>query len=69
MCIGSCTNSSYYDLMVVAGMLKGRRSAPRGERRHRPGGRQSLEMISANGALSDHDLRGLPDAGGLPDSA
>jgi aconitate hydratase len=49
--IGSCTNSSYYDLMVVAGMLKGRKIHPEVSVGIAPGSRQVLEMISANGAL------------------
>ena len=52
VCIGSCTNSSYYDLMVVAGMLKGRKIHPEVSVAIAPGSRQVLEMISANGALN-----------------
>jgi aconitate hydratase len=51
VCIGSCTNSSYYDLMVVAGMLKGRKVHPEVSVAIAPGSRQVLEMITANGAL------------------
>ncbi len=51
VCIGSCTNSSYYDLMMVAGMLKGRKVHPGLSVAIAPGSRQVLEMISANGAL------------------
>ena len=49
--IGSCTNSSYFDLMVVANMLKGRKIHPEVSLGIAPGSRQVLEMISANGAL------------------
>jgi len=49
--IGSCTNSSYFDLMVVANMLKGRKIHPEVSFGIAPGSRQVLEMISANGAL------------------
>ena len=35
VCIGSCTNSSYKDLMTVAAILKGRKVAPEREPRHR----------------------------------
>ncbi len=51
--IGSCTNSSYYDLMVVAAMLKGRKIHPHVSFGVAPGSRQVLEMITANGALHD----------------
>ncbi len=49
--IGSCTNSSYLDLMVVANMLKGRKIHPEVSFGIAPGSRQVLEMITANGAL------------------
>ena len=51
--IGSCTNSSYRDLMVVARMLKGRRAHPDVSFGVVPGSRQVLSMIAANGALND----------------
>ena len=50
--IGSCTNSSYFDLMVVANMLKGRKIHPEVSFGIAPGSRQVLDMISANGALN-----------------
>jgi len=49
--IGSCTNSSYFDLMVVANMLKGRKINSEVSFGIAPGSRQVLDMISANGAL------------------
>jgi aconitate hydratase len=49
--IGSCTNSSYLDLMTVAEMLKGRKIHPGVSFGIAPGSRQVLGMISANGAL------------------
>ncbi len=49
--IGSCTNSSYMDLMVVANTVKGRSIAPEISALLAPGSRQVLEMIAANGAL------------------
>jgi aconitate hydratase len=49
--VGSCTNSSYLDLMVVAAMLKGRKIHPEISFGIAPGSRQVLEMITANGAL------------------
>ena len=51
--IGSCTNSSYADLMTVAGMLKGKKVHPDVSLSISPGSRQVLEMISRNGALAD----------------
>lgn len=53
VCIGSCTNSSYHDLMVSAAMLKGRRVHPDVSLTISPGSRQVLEMIAKNGALED----------------
>jgi aconitate hydratase len=51
--VGSCTNSSYRDLMIVASMLKGRRVFPDVSFGVAPGSRQVLEMIARNGALAD----------------
>lgn len=51
--IGSCTNSSYKDLMTVAEILKGKKVHPDVSLIVAPGSKQVLEMISANGALSD----------------
>jgi aconitate hydratase len=51
--VGSCTNSSYRDLMIVAAMLKGRRVFPDVSLGVAPGSRQVLEMIAKNGALAD----------------
>jgi len=51
--VGSCTNSSYRDLMIVAGMLKGKRVHPDVSVGVAPGSRQVLEMIASNGALAD----------------
>ncbi|WP_347275625.1 aconitate hydratase [Candidatus Kuenenia sp.] len=53
VCIGSCTNSSYHDLMVAAAMLKGKEVHPDVSLTISPGSRQVLEMISKNGALTD----------------
>ena len=49
--IGSCTNSSYRDLMLAAGILKGKKVAPNVSLGIAPGSRQVLSMIAANGAL------------------
>jgi len=51
--IGSCTNSSYKDLMTVAGMLKGRKVNPGLSLAISPGSRQVLEMITESGGLAD----------------
>ena len=51
--VGSCTNSSYRDLMIVASVLKGRRVFPDVSFGIAPGSRQVLEMIAKNGALAD----------------
>jgi aconitate hydratase len=51
--VGSCTNSSYRDLMIVASMLKGRRVFPDVSFGVAPGSRQVLEMVARNGALAD----------------
>ena len=51
VCIGSCTNSSYLDLMRVAAILKGRCVHPSISLTISPGSKQVLSMISANGAL------------------
>ena len=49
--IGSCTNSSYLDLMIVAEMLKGKKVHPHVSFGVVPGSRQVMAMISQNGAL------------------
>jgi len=51
--IGSCTNSSYRDLMIVAGMLKGRTVHPGVELGIAPGSRQVLSMLTENGAIAE----------------
>ncbi len=51
--IGSCTNSSYRDLMTVAAILKGRTVHPQVELGIAPGSRQVLNILAQNGALSD----------------
>ena len=51
--IGSCTNSSFQDLMLCASVLKGRMVHPDVELGIAPGSRQVLEMLAANGALAD----------------
>lgn len=51
--IGSCTNSSYEDLMKVAKILKGHKVHPDVSLVIGPGSRQVMEMIARNGALAD----------------
>ncbi len=51
--IGSCTNSSFADLMMAAAVLKGRRINNRVEFAIAPGSREVLGMLSQNGALAD----------------
>ncbi|MCC8022528.1 MAG: aconitate hydratase, partial [Clostridiales bacterium] len=51
--IGSCTNSSYMDMMKVAAILKGRTVAPSVSLSIAPGSKQVLNMMAQNGALSD----------------
>jgi len=51
--IGSCTNSSYEDLMKVAQVLKGRKVHKDVSLVIAPGSRQVMEMIARNGALGD----------------
>jgi aconitate hydratase len=53
VCIGSCNNSSYIDLMSMARILKGRRIHPDVSLTITPGSKQVFEMISRNGALAD----------------
>jgi len=51
--IGSCTNSSFGDLMMVARILKGRRINNMVEFAIAPGSREVLNMLAENGALAD----------------
>ncbi|MGQ9689558.1 MAG: aconitate hydratase [Desulfobaccales bacterium] len=49
--IGSCANSSFRDLMVVAHILKGRQVHPRVSLEINPGSRQVLENLALAGGL------------------
>jgi aconitate hydratase len=51
--IGSCTNSSYTDLMTVASMLKGKVVAEGVSLGVSPGSRQVMEMVTRDGGLLD----------------
>jgi len=51
--IGSCTNSSFRDLTIVASMLKSKRVHPDVTLAIAPGSRQVLEMMARSGALAE----------------
>jgi aconitate hydratase len=51
--VGSCTNSSFTDLMMVAGVLKQKKTSPMVEFGIAPGSRQVLNMLARNGALAE----------------
>ncbi|MDY0019000.1 MAG: aconitate hydratase [Anaerolineae bacterium] len=51
--IGSCTNSSYKDMVTVARILKGQRVHPDVSFAIAPGSRQVLQMLAQGGALAD----------------
>lgn len=53
VCIGSCTNSSYLDLMRVAHILKGKKVADNVSLAIAPGSKQVFNMLALNGALGD----------------
>lgn len=53
VCIGSCTNSSFVDMMKVAHILKGKTVHPDVSLAIAPGSKQVLNMLAKNGALAD----------------
>ena len=53
VCIGSCTNSSLYDMLKVAALLKGKNIKPEVSLSISPGSKQVLAMLADCGALSD----------------
>lgn len=53
VCIGSCTNSSYRDMMKVAAILRGKTVADGVSLAIAPGSKQVLNMLALNGALGD----------------
>ncbi len=57
--LGSCTNSSYRDLMVIAGMLKGKTVHPEVSSAIAPGSRQVLLSLIQNGAWESIVASGL----------
>jgi aconitate hydratase len=52
VCIGSCTNSSYVDMMKVAHILEGKTVNENVSLTISPGSKQVLNMISENGGLA-----------------
>ncbi len=53
VCIGSCTNSSLFDMLKVAAMLKGKTIKDSVSLSVSPGSKQVLTMLADCGALSD----------------
>jgi len=53
VCVGSCTNSSYLDLMHAAAVLKGKTVHPTVSMTLTPGSKQVYTMIAENGALAE----------------
>lgn len=51
--IGSCTNSSFIDMMKVANVLKGKTVHPEVNLVIAPGSKQVITMLAKNGALGD----------------
>ena len=53
VCLGSCTNSSYKDLMTVSNILKNKKAHPNVSFVIAPGSKQVLENIIKDGGLKD----------------
>ena len=53
ICIGSCANSTYHDLAVVASVLKGNKVSPGVNLFITPGSRRVLSAITKNGVLAE----------------
>ncbi len=53
VCMGSCVNSSFMDIMLTAKILKGKKVHPDVSFTISPGSGQVLQLISKNGALAD----------------
>ncbi len=53
VCMGSCTNSSYKDLMTVAKILKGKKVHPSVSLVISPGSKQVIENLAREGVLAD----------------
>ena len=56
--VGSCTNSSFHDLMVVAAALRGRKVSPHVTMAVNPGSRQVLATVDEHGGLSSIIMAG-----------
>lgn len=56
--IGSCTNSSYKDLMTISSIMTGKTVHSNVSLGFSPGSRQTLEMISQNGVLGNLIMSG-----------
>ncbi len=59
VCVGSCVNSSFEDLMTVAAILKGRQVHPSVSMTVTPGSKQVFAMVAENGALADMITAGV----------
>ncbi len=53
VCIGSCTNSSLYDLEISAAILKGKQVYPETSVTITPGSKQVYKMVSDSGAMAE----------------
>ena len=53
VCVGSCTNSSYRDLAILAAVLRGKTVHPAVSLTVNPGSKQVYEMIAESGVLGD----------------
>jgi len=53
VCIGSCTNSSLFDMLKVAALLRGKTIHENVSASVSPGSKQVLTMLAASGALTD----------------
>ena len=56
--VGSCVNSSYRDLMIVAAMLKSKKINPKVTMGVAPGSKQVLEMVAQQGGITDMVMAG-----------
>ncbi len=59
VCVGSCVNSSFEDLMTIAGVLKDKQVHPNVSMTVTPGSKQVFTMIAENGALADMIAAGV----------
>ncbi len=59
VCVGSCVNSSFEDLMTVAAILKGKQVHPSVSMTITPGSKQVFTMVAENGALADMIVAGV----------